>query len=240
MKAETETLEDVPFLAREGDPPTKKLRFLRPIVKFTASLSATTTHATVFLLTSVLWAAILAFCLKEKQTPTTPYDLGLTESIFSEKVFTSCGKSPEDAEQRGCVYDILAGAFLPKICLDQHAIDEYKQEGTSWLGYLDSNWTDLLPSTQEMGRRTFYYTNKRDHIVHCALLWKRQYRAFAENWRFIDSVIASEEHTSHCVQYLMDATDELDHPDWREVPIKVWVSYAACYDVATPRMVTTK
>jgi len=70
----------------------------------------------------------------------------------------------------------------------------------------------------------------RDQIVHCAMLWKRQYRAFAENWRYIDSVIASEEHTYHYADYLMELTDDLDHPDWRTVPINVDVRYAAYYD----------
>lgn len=62
------------------------------------------------------------------------------------------------------------------------------------------------------------------------MLWKRQYRAFAENWRYIDSVIASEEHTYHYADYLMELTDDLDHPDWRTVPINVDVRYAAYYD----------
>ena len=78
-----------------------------------------------------------------------------------------------------------------------------------------------------MAQTDYYYTNMRDHIVHCAVLWRKQYRAFVEQRRGIDTVIADEEHTMHCSQFLIDMSEK--GPDWRSVPIKVFVKYAGCF-----------
>ncbi|KAK3348903.1 hypothetical protein B0T25DRAFT_458966 [Lasiosphaeria hispida] len=225
----------MPFLqvVNDGDPVEKEWKFLRTKVRRVTKLSPITTHTLVFFLASTFWAAIFIFYSRRQQMqtpPVLPYDLGFRNSIFDGRKIIGCGHSLEEAERRGCEYDILANGYFPKTCVDEYGIDEYKREGTTWYGFADRNWTVRIPSTEEMGRRGVYYTNMRDHIVHCALLWKRQYRAFSENWRFMDSVIASEEHTYHCADYLMELTDNLDHPDWRTVPIAVEVGYAACFD----------
>jgi hypothetical protein len=112
-------------------------------------------------------------------------DLGHGNSIFHRTNFAACGHSLEEAESRGCEYDILANGYFPGGCVDRYGIDEYKGEPTTWYGFADSNRTVRIISTEEMGRSGVYYADVRDHIIDFALLWKHQFRVFVENWRFI-------------------------------------------------------
>ena len=89
----------------------------------------------------------------------------------------------------------------------------------------------------EEGGRKYYYTNMRDHILHCAMLWRRQYREFmtvmgrdyvgAEGVRGLDSLIVDEEHTMHCSTFLVEMTE--NGPDFEGMPIQVEVGYAGCH-----------
>lgn len=173
-------------------------------------------HILVFLVTCALWGGIFIATsnLNQKpQLPNTGFDLGLGHTIFAKRKYTGCGFSVEDAKERGCKFDILANHFVPSPCYDQYSNDQYQAEGDTWIGYVDRNWSEAYTSIQAMGESDVYWTNQRDHIVHCAMLWKRQWRAFTENWRYFDAIISDEEHTMHCAQYLMDMTDMEGSPD---------------------------
>ncbi|KXX73733.1 hypothetical protein MMYC01_208497 [Madurella mycetomatis] len=198
----------------------------RPIKR----LSALWGYIFVFLVTSMLWGVALVY-LENHHFPVRPFDLGPGQSIFKGKKYIACGKSLEEALARECEYDILANHFVHKLCLDKTAIREYQNEGDTWLGYTDMNWTDLIPTTKAMGESGVYWTNQRDHIVHCAMLWKKQWRAFTENRRYWDAIIASEEHVMHCADFLMEMTERHDGFDWREKPMTVEVGYAGCVDM---------
>jgi hypothetical protein len=96
----------------------------------------------------------------------------------------------------------------------------------SWFGYADENRTELL-GIDAMSEMDFYYTSERDHIVHCAMLWRKQFRAFFEGRRNLDSIIASSKHTLHCSQFFIDMSER--GPDYRNMPIKTHVGYAGCW-----------
>lgn len=72
-----------------------------------------------------------------------------------------------------------------------------------------------------------YYTNMRDHIVHCAVLWKRQFTAWKEGWRYLDGVLVDERHTMHCADFLVQMTDK--GTNFRQVPISVTVGHEGCH-----------
>lgn len=44
----------------------------------------------------------------------------------------------------------------------------------------------------EMSEFEFYYTSERDHIVHCAMLWRKHFRAFEEERPNFATLIASK------------------------------------------------
>jgi hypothetical protein len=123
-----------------------------------------------------------------------------------------------------CQYDILTNHWLPGQCVDEFSIREYQSDG-SWFPYADEQHTKRL-AVEELGDLPFYYTSMRDHVVHCANLWKRQFRAMSEGWKHVDSVTVEEEHTMHCSDFLMK---KAELPEYRQTPIKVFVGKSGCH-----------
>lgn len=186
--------------------------------------------AITFLATSLLWGSILFYVLYQQRTyyhisgdyAERNYLYGMPISGYK---FMKCGTSVEEARSLGCFYDIQTNHWTPGACLDTDAVKEY-QSDESWYGYAYENRTSLLNS-EVMGELPHYFTSARDHINHCAMLWRRQYRAFTEGHTNIDSITMDPEHTSHCAQYLVDMTDRGE--DFREEAIRVDVGFAGCF-----------
>lgn len=115
----------------------------------------------------------------------------------------------------GCVYDILSNYWVPAPCMDQDAaVDVYKADET-WFGYVDENHTKLL-TIEDMSMAPFYYINMRDHVLHCASLWKKQVREFFGQRKALDSMIVDDHHTIHYADFLIRMTQF--GPDLRSVP----------------------
>ncbi|KAI0127134.1 hypothetical protein BJ170DRAFT_582227, partial [Xylariales sp. AK1849] len=184
----------------------------------------------VFFATSLLWGAILLYAIQA-----CPHfyhyggQYGEQTQLYGQPIsgykFLKCGTSVQEAKALGCQYDILANHWLPRPCIDRDAVEEY-QKDESWFAYAHENMTGPL-SLDAMGDISHYYTSKRDHIFHCGTLWKKQFKAFTENRRNIDSITADPEHTHHCAQYLIDMTDL--GQDFRMVPLRVDVGFAGCF-----------
>lgn len=185
--------------------------------------SAFSSHILVFIVTSLLWG--LFFLATERLLQIHQDNLKNSNGLTSDATYVKCGHSTEEAKALGCQYDILSNHWVPRQCMDQDAVEEYQSDG-SWFGYADEKRTELL-SIDAMSELPYYYTNERDHIVHCAMLWRKQFRAWSEGRSYYDSILASGEHTIHCSEYLMNMTDW--GTDFRSMPIKVWVGYAGCY-----------
>ncbi|KAK1755401.1 hypothetical protein QBC47DRAFT_413171 [Echria macrotheca] len=235
-----------PFLGGTKDRKPKLLhmpyqgthRWLRVGTSITSSSSFS--HFLVFFVTSLAWGAaflvmgiypLVASSRSAAVASTTaaapaaalPFAEG-TVIVKGAKLVT-CGNTTEEAKRRGCTYDILSNHWVPAVCMDQDAVDEYMTDGT-WFGYGDESRTQLL-TIDAMSEMDYYYTNERDHIVHCAMLWRKQFRAFFLQRQNLDTIISDEEHTMHCSQFLMDMSDK--GPDYRNMPIKTWVGQAGCW-----------
>lgn len=166
------------------------------------------THALACSVTSVIWLAILWLSRPAMSNwmcshllPSVAqnhYHPGLATDVSrnftANAQLLTCGHSTEEAKSMGCRYDILSNHWIPGVCMDEEAVKEYQMDG-SWYGYADRNRTQLL-SYESMGDMDFYYTSMRDHIVHCAALWKKQFRAFYVERTNVDTLIGSYEHTS--------------------------------------------
>lgn len=99
----------------------------------------------------------------------------------------------------------------------------YTDDGSS-AAFADENMTMPLNTIDEMVEGGFYYTSMRDHVNHCATMWKKQFWVLFEERREMDSFIASPGHTDHCAQFLMDVADL----DWH-LPTRVDVGFAGCW-----------
>jgi hypothetical protein len=182
-------------------------------------------HSLVFIITSLFWTFGLLLLPTFNSTPHFLKHSEGNSTIVPGADYFHCGHSVEEAEARGCEYDILNNHWIPAKCIDEFSIREYQSDG-SWFGYADKNHTELL-DIKAMGRTPVYYTNERDHIVHCSFLWRKQFRAFMEGRKYLDSIIVDEEHTMHCSEFLIKMSEW--GPDFRKMPIEVHVGYAGCH-----------
>ncbi|KAH6654279.1 hypothetical protein BKA67DRAFT_274181 [Truncatella angustata] len=175
--------------------------------------------------TSLLWVIVLLLC-RTKPTPTDSPSSNHTApsryNITTGAHLLSCGKTAREARSQGCRYDILLNNWVPAPCYDQEWIDEYTED-LSWGAYADISMTVKL-SVEEMSERDFYYTSIRDHINHCAIMWKKQFWVLYEKRNAFDTVIANPGHTEHCAQYLMDVGDA----NYTE-PTKTHMGFAGCW-----------
>lgn len=143
-------------------------------------------------------------------------------NITTNAHMISCGETPESAEANNCTYDILLNAWVPAPCFEQDWIDEYTED-MSWAAYTDETMT-VQVEVEEMGKLGHYYTSKRDHVNHCAMIWKKQFWQLFEARGKYDSIMVSPGHTDHCAQYLADSAD-LE----ANATTKVVVGYAGCW-----------
>lgn len=75
-----------------------------------------------------------------------------------------------------------------------------------------------------MGARDHYYTSIRDHVNHCAMLWRKQFWTLFEDRSAFDGVIVNGYHTEHCAQFLSDLMTMN-----RTTPTLVRVGYTGCW-----------
>ncbi|EXJ58088.1 hypothetical protein A1O7_05512 [Cladophialophora yegresii CBS 114405] len=206
--------------------------------------SAMTSHLAVFVATTLLWGGI--FLLTAHFSPAVvsraemasntgvgnplPAHTNHVGKLLANEIdYLTCGATREEARTRGCIYDTLSNAWIPGQCRDDFSVMEYELD-ESWYPFADVNRTQPL-GKEELGDLDFYYTSLRDHIVHCAALWRRQFRAFSEGWRYLDDVLVDPVHTMHCSKYLVDWTDKFEN-EYRTTAIKVHVGHVGCHVLA--------
>ena len=231
--------EEKPFLAGSVDEDFQRTSARRtvsfsrwlnyPLPSSSMVICLMISHFAVFIVTSILWAHLTRHVSSELPQPLVPIDqdssLDVSRNFTRKAHLLKCGQSTAEAKSLGCRYDILSNHWIPAPCMDQAAVEEYQSDG-SWFGFTDENRTDMI-DIATMSEMDFYYTSERDHIVHCAMLWRKQFRAFYEERIYVDTLIGSFDHTMHCSQFLIDMSEK--GPDWWNIPIKTFVGHAGCW-----------
>lgn len=180
-------------------------------------------HGVVFFITSLLWMTIMyAAPAPAHHNRAVDAASGSKHNITSGATLVNCGNTTTEARARGCKYDVLLNMWAPAACIDEEFVNEYLDD-SSWAAYADPGMTQKLSSIDEISEMDHYYTSVRDHVNHCAVMWKKQFFALFEE-RNIDTMSASPGHTDHCAQYLIDVGDL----DWKE-PTKVERGFAGCW-----------
>lgn len=188
------------------------------------------THFGVAVGTSLLWILVLFFC---NATPASPYTTPpasqqditpppTRHNITSGARLLQCGSTPQEAQSNGCRYDILLNNWVPAPCYDQEWVDEYADD-VSWAAYADAGMKERL-NVDQMSEVDHYYTSTRDHVNHCAMMWKKQFYVLYEGRKAFDTVIASPGHTDHCATYLMESAEA----KYTE-PTMVQMGFAGCW-----------
>lgn len=147
-------------------------------------------------------------------------------NITSHARLITCGNSIAEAKQLGCRYDIMLNDWVPTECWDDQSIGEYMDD-ESWGAYRDDKLTELVPTIEEMSEMEFYWTSQKDHINHCAMLWRKQFNALYYESPTFDEVIADPMHTEHCTQYFIDMAARIK--EWVTEPVRTEPGWAGCW-----------
>lgn len=215
MSSDTKDAEHQPFL--DYSDKLQEVGLIQKYIQPQGNRKTLVSHSLVFLLTSLAWILVLSAISSSIQNPRSD-----RHNITSHARLLSCGYSTKEAQKLGCQYDVLLNSWVPEQCIDQDYVDEYKDDG-SWAAFSDKNMTQRL-TVEELPYTDVYYTSVRDHVNHCATMWKKQFWAMYTESSAIDSMSASPGHTDHCAQYLMDVTERNSTE-----PTRVEMGYAGCW-----------
>jgi hypothetical protein len=116
-----------------------------------------------------------------------------------------CGTNPTTAQELNCTYDVLSNIWVPNPCLDKKNLDDFKRLA-KWQVY-ETRKAKRLLTEYEMGdvvEPNTYFTEIREHMVYCALMWRRLHRGYQEDQKYLDLHVRASTHTKHCSQLMID------------------------------------
>ena len=181
--------EKQPFLRGYSDDGNSTLGGMEPDQSYVApsvlcSKTRLLSYALTIVLTSMAWAIGLFIVTtttmtKEWQASGSSLDpnsnyTATKLNITSNHHLLTCGNTTESARAQDCKYDILLNSWVPAPCYDSEFITEYTDD-SSWDAFADEQMTVRLTDVETMSEMEFYYTSMRDHVNHCATLWKKQF-----------------------------------------------------------------
>ena len=110
-----------------------------------------------------------------------------------------CGTNSTTARSLNCTYDVLSNIWVPNPYVDHKNLVDFKRLA-QWQAY-ETREAKRLLTEDEMGdvvAPKTYFTEIREHMVHCALMWRRLHRGYMEDERFLDLHVRALTHTRHC------------------------------------------
>jgi hypothetical protein len=116
-----------------------------------------------------------------------------------------CGTNSTTARANNCTYDVLSNIWVPNPCIDHKNLDDFKRLA-KWQAY-ETREAKRLLTEDEMGdvvAPNTYFTEIREHMVHCALMWRRLHRGYQEDQKYLDLHVRALTHTKHCSQLMID------------------------------------
>ncbi|KAL2060604.1 hypothetical protein VTL71DRAFT_9245 [Oculimacula yallundae] len=113
-----------------------------------------------------------------------------------------CGRTPDEARQNGCVFDLMMSGFVHPPCYDQELSDRFLRENNFAFFWDREGTKQFTEAEARLGNYKIMYTNGTFHYQHCAYIWAKQVRARRKSVYVLDSQSRSVEHVEHCFQRL--------------------------------------
>ncbi|KAH8820168.1 hypothetical protein F5884DRAFT_744529 [Xylogone sp. PMI_703] len=116
-----------------------------------------------------------------------------------------CGKTSEEAVQRGCRYEPMYSSWIPDICYTTEPAPEYDPySDLDWYSDVDLKYplTEREMAGLRQGNFTRVYTTWRYHDQHCLYAWRKLAIAVEKRLPFIDTKSVEIEHSEHCAKNL--------------------------------------
>lgn len=176
----------------EKDSIRHKLPFLTPRVqRVTDKIGIWAFVLTLLVLLSVLTAGAYHLGTKSSYRPLPePTNLG------------SCGATPEEGRNKGCVYDFILGAWIHPECMDhamyQQYILEWKTLNMTVFSDPEGLKADGLEYAME-GDYEFIWAIGTFHYLHCAYVMEKNWKLLTHQIHAVPSNAVEEEHMYHCL-----------------------------------------
>lgn len=151
----------------------------------------------------------LTFLLATAATTLTGYIIRPYPPRIARMKALHCGSNSTEARALNCTYDVLSNIWVPKPCLDRTNLNDFKRLA-QWQAYETPEARRLL-TEDEMGdfvEPNTFFRPIREHMVHCALMWRRLHRGYHEDQRYLDLRVKAYSHTLHCTQLMMDILEK--------------------------------
>ncbi|EXJ67734.1 uncharacterized protein A1O5_09080 [Cladophialophora psammophila CBS 110553] len=165
------------------------------------SLSTSTTSA----------AAVVASTVAATPTPLIGDDSVKTtedsgDSTSSKDEIQNCGYTPQEARDRGCIFDVMMQLWTPAACFDEILSNRFLDVG-NWTWYADPS-ASYAYTLEEMrkGEHDAVYVAQDYHITHCIYAWEKLVRSMRNQEPLITELI-SYDHVIHCRHKTLQRAD---------------------------------
>jgi hypothetical protein len=175
---------------------------------------------TIFL--GVVVFSILVSDSKSSKVPTAPKP----QNEGGSKILAHCGTNPEEAQARGCVWDIMSFGWVHPTCFNQEESDSWYAEYGPWEWYTEKpgNETDAVRLTPEQLPFTpLVYTTQGYHIQHCLYILKNIHIAAMNSGPVTNEGITLG-HTEHCIKLMANP----DVQPFEDVVTRVHLLFIQC------------
>ncbi|KAH0839074.1 hypothetical protein AYO21_04670 [Fonsecaea monophora] len=117
-----------------------------------------------------------------------------------------CGFSPEEARERGCIFDVMMQLWTPAACFDETLSNRFLEVG-NWTWYADPSASHIY-TLEEMrkGEHDAVYVAQDYHVTHCIYAWEKLVRSMRNQQPLITELI-SYDHVIHCRHKTLQRAD---------------------------------
>lgn len=136
----------------------------------------------------------------------------------------SCGVTPTEARDRGCIFDTISFSWQVPDCYDSELVEAFSRLPNPFPFYADPAGTIELPWSEVGKGDRAMFVPWAHHLWHCGFLWRKMHRAIIAG-KPVDSYIGSYGHTEHCT-YIM--VEENAHHDMSEVNTIMPLKFPYC------------
>ncbi|KAK5051617.1 hypothetical protein LTR84_003269 [Exophiala bonariae] len=169
-------------------------------VMFFVARATSTSHSTTNSATALAAATPTTITSTVFVTPTPSVEVvetGVeTTNPLAGKIL-DCGGNPQEAREKGCVYDVMMQDWVPLPCYDEVLTEKYLAEG-NWTWYMDGDGKTTLPlEDMRKGEHGSAWMATSYHKAHCVFSWLKIVRAL-RNDRGISQELLSYDHVLHC------------------------------------------
>ena len=162
-------------------------------------------HVLILICTISLGVVVFTFLVSDRKssnisTAPKPQNEG------GSTILAHCGTNPQEAQARGCVWDIMSFGWVHPTCFSQEESDKWYAEYGPWEWYAEKpgNRTDAVRlASEQLPFTPLVYTTQGYHIQHRLYIFKSIHIAGINSGPVTNEGITLG-HTEHCVKLIAD------------------------------------